>query len=56
LHGNTLHRLHQVGNQIRAALQHDIYLRPRGIYGFPFYGHLIPAADERTPEYQSDYN
>src|SRR6267142_206139 len=56
LHSKTLHSLHQVGNQVRAALQNDIHLRPRGIYGFSFYGHLIPAADERASEHQSNHS
>src|SRR5712691_1919394 len=53
LHRDALHRLHQVGNQIRAALQHDIHLRPRRIHRFALHRHLISAVDERTAEQQS---
>ena len=34
--GIAFHRLDQIGDQVGAALQHDINLRPGGLHGFIF--------------------
>src|SRR6266852_4058970 len=44
LHRKSLHRLHQVGNQICPPLQDHIHLRPRRVHGLLFHRHLIPPA------------
>src|SRR5260370_25148144 len=56
LRRKALHRLHQIRDQVRAPLQDDVHLRPRGIHRLAFHGHLIPAAEKRTPQHQRNNN
>src|SRR6185437_10856765 len=44
LDGEAFHRLHQVGNQISAPLQHDIHLRPGRFHGLILGHHLVLCA------------
>jgi len=48
----ALYSLDKVGDQIGAALQHHIHLRPGRIHGFALDGHLVAPAYEGTTQHQ----
>src|SRR5712692_10372229 len=55
LRRKPFHRLHQVRNQVRAPLQDHVHLRPRRVYRFPLYRHLVPAAYEGAAQQQANH-
>ena len=57
----AFHRRHEVGDQIGAALQHHIHLRPVGLYRFVQRDHLVApgnihAAEKNGYDYENDEN
>src|ERR1019366_2541387 len=52
----SLHRLHQVRNQIRAPLQHDVHLRPRRLHRLILRHQLIAHAHVLSKQRQHDHH
>ena len=50
--GESLHRLHQVGNQVGAPLQLHVHLGPRGLHILIFGHHLVLGAHIAAKDHQ----
>src|ERR1700688_1968097 len=53
--GIALDRLHQIGDQIGAPLQHNVYLRPRRLHAFVLGHQRVPHAYVLAEEEKADH-